>query len=568
MTREFGATKVTEASGEANESDTVMRFLEGEAEIETRYGGGYVKSIDGLEESERGGHPYDWFFWVNGVDSPTGAAEVPLEGGEKIWWDIHNWSASEGVAGGGRLLAGAVHDRLGRARAGGRRRMRGRRGACGTATKALEREGVKVTSGGGAASKAAIRVLVGPWSKIQLRPGGGAGRQGPRRKRHLRRIRIVPGQRFGWSGSTKTAKKARTFGANAGLVAATRRFEGPPVWLVTGATDAGVQAAAASPRRRRPARPFRGGERSGHGDAAAPQLGVGMRSPFAYIPRRGPLQQARVGAAVSYLGALVVVAFLYSNPLVLVAAGLAACMAGWLAGARTAVRAALRMGLGLAFLIVVVNALVVDRGETVLARLGDWPLLGQVDITLEAIVAGVSIGLRAAVTMVAFAVYSACVDPDRVLRALRPVAARSALTASLVSRLVPVAAADAARLRDAAQLRGPGAAPVGRGPLARRLLAGSLDRAVDVAATLELRGYSLGGPRGARRREPSRYDARFYAVAAVVLVAAIVGKVRRCRRLPRLSDGSRSGPDPRRWRSARWCWRAAWRRCEFAETRG
>lgn len=251
-----------------------------------------------------------------------------------------------------------------------------------------------------------------------------------------------------------------------------------------------------------------------------------MRSPFAYIPRRGPLQSARPGAAVSYLGALVVVAFLYSNPVVLVAAGLAACLAGRLAGARAAVRAALRMGLGLALLIVIVEALVVNRGETVLVRLGHWPILNhQVDVTLEAIVAGGLIGLRAVVTMVAFAVYSACVDPDRVLRALRPIAARSALTATLVSRLVPVTVADAGRLRDAAHLRGPGAAAVGRGPLARRLLAGSLDRAVDVAATLELRGYSLSGPRGARRREPSRYDARFYAVAVVVLVAAIVGKV-------------------------------------------
>ena len=42
------------------------------------------------------------------------------------------------------------------------------------------------------------------------------------------------------------------------------------------------------------------------------------------------------------------------------------------------------------------------------------------------------------IVMIAFAVYSACVDPDRVLRALRPLAARSALTATLVSRLVPV----------------------------------------------------------------------------------------------------------------------------------
>lgn len=249
-----------------------------------------------------------------------------------------------------------------------------------------------------------------------------------------------------------------------------------------------------------------------------------MKSPFAYQPRPRPLQLASPGAAVAYLGAIVAVAFLYSNPLVLIAAGAAAVIAGLLAGARRAVRVALKMGLALALLIVVVNALVVSRGETVLARLGDWPLFGQVDVTLEAIVAGASGGLRAAVTMIAAAVYSACVDPDRVLRALRPLARRSALTATLVSRLVPVAAADAGRLRDAARLRGPGAAEVGKAPLARRLLAGSLDRAVDVAATLELRGYSLEAPRARNRRARSRYDRRFYAVAVTVLAAAIIGK--------------------------------------------
>jgi energy-coupling factor transport system permease protein len=248
-----------------------------------------------------------------------------------------------------------------------------------------------------------------------------------------------------------------------------------------------------------------------------------VRSPFAYLPRRGPLQAASPAAAVTYLGAIVAVAFLYSNPLVLFAAGVAATTAGLLAGARRAVGAALKAGLSLAFLIVAVNALVVSRGETVLARLGEWPLLGRVDVTLEAIVAGSSYGLRAAVAMVAFAVYSACVDPDRVLRALRPLAGRSALTATLVSRLVPVAAADAARLRDAAALRGPGAAPVGRSPLARRLLAGSLDRAVDVAATLELRGYSLDPSRVRNRPERSRYDRRFYVVGVLLLVVAITG---------------------------------------------
>ncbi len=268
-----------------------------------------------------------------------------------------------------------------------------------------------------------------------------------------------------------------------------------------------------------------------------------MRSPFAYIPRPRPLQAASPGAAVTYLGSLVVVAFLYSNPIVLLAVGIAAVVAGRLAGAHAAVRAALWMGLTLAALIVVVNALVVSRGATVWARLGEWPLFGQVNVTAEAIVAGLVLGLRAAMVMVAFAVYSACVDPDRVLRALRPLAGRSALTATLVSRLVPVAAADAGRLRDAARLRGPGAAPVGKAPLARRLLAGSLDRAVDVAATLELRGYSLDAshpsssatfsvPPGAKKRftggmrgRGSRYDRRFYVIGLAVLAVAIAGKV-------------------------------------------
>jgi hypothetical protein len=245
VTRDFGATKLVEGSGEANESDTVMRFLEKEVEIETRYGGGYVKSIDGLEESNRGGHPYDWFFWVNGVISPTGAAEVALEGGEKIWWDIHDWSASEGspaVVGSwpapfttgweGHAPVVVVECEGGGA-------------ACGTVTKVLEGEGVKVASADGAASKSAIRVLVGPWSQVRSDAAAGLVDKGPGESGIYAEFESSQGSER-LIGLDEDGTKARTFGANAGLVAATRHFEGPPVWLVTGATDAGVQAAAAS----------------------------------------------------------------------------------------------------------------------------------------------------------------------------------------------------------------------------------------------------------------------------------------------------------------------------------
>ena len=246
-----------------------------------------------------------------------------------------------------------------------------------------------------------------------------------------------------------------------------------------------------------------------------------MRAAIAYTPRPRPLQTASPQAAIAYLGSFVVVAFAFFSPVVLAAAAVGAALAGVTAGASRAVAAAARAGLTLAVLITIVNGLVTDRGVTVLARLGEFPLLGQVNVTAEALAAGAAIGLRILAAMIACAVYSACVDPDRVLRLLRPLAGRSALTATLISRLVPVAVADAGRLSEAARLRGPAAAAVGRGALARRLLAGSLDRSVDVAATLELRGYGLDSPAARSPRERSRYDRRFFAAATVLVLVAL-----------------------------------------------
>jgi len=241
-----------------------------------------------------------------------------------------------------------------------------------------------------------------------------------------------------------------------------------------------------------------------------------VRSPLAYTPGRSPLHRANPGAAVAYLGALVAVGFVYSSPLVLIAATAATALAGIAAGAGRAVKAALRLSLTLLIFMIVVNALVTHRGDTILIRGWDMPVIGNTDVTLESLAAGAAIGLRVVAVVLAFAVYSACVDPDRVLRALRPLARRSAMTAGLVTRMVPLAAADSARLREAVALRGPAAEPVGRAAMARRLVEGSLDRAVDVAATLELRGHSLG-VRPQRRRERSRDDLPLYLSGAAIL---------------------------------------------------
>ena len=230
----------------------------------------------------------------------------------------------------------------------------------------------------------------------------------------------------------------------------------------------------------------------------------------------------------------------------LVAAGVAAALAGVLAGAAAAVRAALRMGLALAL---------PDRRRQRPRRQPRRDGAGPARRLAAAAARSTSPPRRSStasssacarsVVMVAFAVYSACVDPDRVLRALRPLAGRSALTATLVSRLVPVAAADAARLRDAARCAAPAPPRSAAAPLARRLLAGSLDRAVDVAATLELRGYGLDAPRrAAPRASAPATTRRFYARRRRwSSPRRSPAKAPRRRRLPHLPD-DRARPRP------------------------
>ena len=68
---------------------TAMQALVRVQKVSTRYGGRYVQSIDGVSGSLS--HEKDWFFFVNGVESDTGAAEVHLHPGDVEWWDYRSW---------------------------------------------------------------------------------------------------------------------------------------------------------------------------------------------------------------------------------------------------------------------------------------------------------------------------------------------------------------------------------------------------------------------------------------------------------------------------------------------
>jgi energy-coupling factor transport system permease protein len=245
---------------------------------------------------------------------------------------------------------------------------------------------------------------------------------------------------------------------------------------------------------------------------AGPPLGT-------YLRRASPLHAARAAAGAAYCVALAALALAFQSPLVLGAVAVA--VIGGAAGARVGgeVLRAARLMLPLGLLVALVNALVDRNGLTVVARLGEVPPFGQLDVTAEALAYGALLGARVAVVGTCCALLAAAVDPDEALRGLRRLSFRSALTAALALRLVPVLAADGRRLAEALRCR-PGAPSAGRGRvLVLRAVAGSaLDRAIDVAATLEVRGYAAGHAAPRARTPWSRHDVAF-AAAAVVLVA-------------------------------------------------
>jgi energy-coupling factor transport system permease protein len=246
------------------------------------------------------------------------------------------------------------------------------------------------------------------------------------------------------------------------------------------------------------------------------------------------LHVARPAVAIAYVAAPCVVAVTCSHPLVLAAALASVVAAGLAAELGPELARAARLAIPLALLVALVNPIVSREGLTVLLEGPVVPVIGPLDITLEAVTFGALAALRVLVVVLAFALYSAAVDPDEVLRAFRRLSFRSALAASLATRLVPVLGRDAARMSDAYSLRA--AVPV-RGEdrlarlrrgalLTRALAAGALERAVDVAAALEVRGYALApatsGWRAAERRPLSRHDVAF-ALASVAMMAMVAG---------------------------------------------
>jgi energy-coupling factor transport system permease protein len=231
-----------------------------------------------------------------------------------------------------------------------------------------------------------------------------------------------------------------------------------------------------------------------------------------------PLRAARAGIGAVWCVTLGLVALSFEHPLLVATVLAVAIVAGFAAHAGRHVLRAVVWALPFGVAIAVVNALVTRDGLTVVFRGGTVPGLGRLDVTAEALAYGGVLGLRAITIIAAAALLTAAVDADDLLRALRRGSLRTGVTAALATRLVPVLARDARRLADA-QRTLTGTPP--RLGVLRAVTAGALDRATDVAATLEVPGLAAVGRLRRRRRPVSRHDVAF-AVSALALGALAV----------------------------------------------
>lgn len=66
---------------------TALQGLDRVATIKSRYGGRYVRSVDGVAEQGR----CSWFYYVNGYLADQGSAEYRLRAGDVEWWDYRPW---------------------------------------------------------------------------------------------------------------------------------------------------------------------------------------------------------------------------------------------------------------------------------------------------------------------------------------------------------------------------------------------------------------------------------------------------------------------------------------------
>jgi energy-coupling factor transport system permease protein len=228
------------------------------------------------------------------------------------------------------------------------------------------------------------------------------------------------------------------------------------------------------------------------------------------------------GAWVLWLAAAALPAFTLQNPLYLALVVASAWLVYTALGRSTPLGrswgAFVRIGVFFLALSIPFNALSIHAGRIVLFRLPEaWPIVGG-PITLEATLAGAANGLSLLAILAVFAAFNAGVDHYQLLRATPAFLFQAGVVVSIAITFVPQMVLAAREIRQAQRIRGHRL----RGvrdllPLIIPLLANGLERAIQLAETMEARGFA-----GTQEQAPRR-QALWLQLGTLAALLALLG---------------------------------------------
>jgi len=145
------------------------------------------------------------------------------------------------------------------------------------------------------------------------------------------------------------------------------------------------------------------------------------------------------------------------------------------------------------------------------------------EVTKEALVASFNQGLQLATLVICVGAANSLASPYRLLRAIPSVLYELGVVVTVALSFAPQTVAAAAGVRDARRLRGrPHRGLRGMRGLAVPVLEGALDRSLELAASMDSRGYGRHGDMPANRRRVAQVATLFGALAIMVGVFAVL----------------------------------------------
>ena len=247
VTRDYGARELVSASEDPIEpGETAMRILMRNARVKTRYAGRFVNAVNAVASSNSAGRRSDWFYYVNGIEADVGATEHELAGGDRVWWDYHEWSEVMRVP----AVVGSFPEPFIHGSEGKRYPVRidcgsDSRSACSDVSKRLEDAGIAPSTSaiGAPAGKEVLRFVVGKWDEVRQDGASEQIEQGPQKSGVFARFGASGGGGSELDLLDPQARVVQTLPHGAGLVAATRFRDQAPTWVVAGTDSAGLDRA-------------------------------------------------------------------------------------------------------------------------------------------------------------------------------------------------------------------------------------------------------------------------------------------------------------------------------------